>query len=154
MIDFYSICNALAARFAPGTIATPTGASAMRAAYGQLPKGIPSVPCAFVDVQSGTVVPNMGQWDHRASVDVVFLLSKRPGDPSRVDAQRQRWLPALLAATQGQLKLGLGAQANYEVKSALPTSWEFVEVAVGADEYDAIRVTFEIWIKETVSLTP
>lgn len=154
MIDFYGICNALAARFAPGTLTTPAGASAIRASYGQLPKNVPAVPCVLLDVQSGTVVPNVGQWDHRASIDALFLLAKRPGDPARVDAQRQRWLPTLLSATQGQIKLGLGAQAGYEVKSALPTSWEFIEVAVGADEYDAIRITFEVWIKENVSLTP
>jgi hypothetical protein len=82
----------------------------------------------------------------------VLLLNKRPGDPARVEAQRQRWLPALLAATEGKVKLGIGAQSGYEVMKAIPSGWRWAEEAVGAEEFDAIRVHYSVFVNETVSL--
>lgn len=155
MIDFYGICNGLAARFAPGTIATPSGASAMRAALGQLPKGAPTVPMVFVEALDGTVIAQDGGiWVHEMHVDVVFLYSKRQGDPVRQDAQRQRWLPSLLAATEGQLKIGIGAQAGYEVLKAIPTGWRWAEERVSDIDYDGIRVHYSVFVNESVSLVP
>lgn len=154
MIDFRAICTGLAARFAPGTIATPTGASAMRASYSAIPKNVPTVPCVVIDVQDGTLTANPGQWKHEMAIDVVFLLSKRSGDTARVDIQRQLWLPALLAATEAQLKIGLGGAPGYSVDKALPVGWEFTEFPFGGDEYDAIRVHFTVFVTENVTLTP
>lgn len=155
MIDFKLICDDLALRFAPGTIATPTGALAMRAAKGQMPKGAPTVPMVFVEALDGTVIAqDGGTWQHEMNVDVVFLYSKRQGDPVRQDAQRQMWLGSLLAATEGQLKIGIGAQAGYEVKKVIPTGWRWAEERVGADDFDAIRVHYTAYVNETVSLVP
>lgn len=154
MIDFLGICNGLASRFAPGTISTPSGAVAMRAAIGQMPKSAPTVPMVYVEVTQGTVTANPAQWQHVMEMDVVFLLSKRPGDPVRVEKQRQTWLPTLLAATEGKLKLGIGVQSGYEVQKALPTQWRWDEVVVGGEDYDAIRISFQVWVLETVSLVP
>ena len=154
MIDFKAICDALAARYAAGTITTPTGALAMRKSYGQLPKNIPAVPAVVIDVQDGEVTANPGQWKHEMHLDVVFLLSKRPGDTARVDAQRQIWLPTLLAATQGQMKLTLGGATGYSVDKAIPFGWEFTEFPFGGDEYDAILIHFTVYVTENVTLTP
>lgn len=154
MINFKAICDALAARYQAGTIATPTGAAAMRKAYGQIPKSIPAVPAVVIDVQAGTVVANPGQWKHEIAIDVVFLLSKRPGDPARVDAERQRWLPTLLSATHAQMKLGLGGATGYSVDKAIPSGWEFTEFPFEGVEYDAIRIHFTVYVTETVTLVP
>lgn len=154
MIDFKAVCNALAARFAPGTIATPTGAVAMRAAYGQMPKNVAAVPCVLIEPTDGSINATSSQWEHQMHIDAVFLLSKRPGDPARVEAQRQIWLPSLLYATEKQLKLGIGAQSGYELAKAIPTGWEWIEYDVGGDAYDGIRIHFTIWIYETVTLVP
>lgn len=151
MIDLKAICDGLAARFAPGTLATPTGAVAIRASLAKHPKDVNAVPMAYLDVQDGAVVAN-SRWEHTINIDVVFLLSKRPGDPTRVDVQRQIWLPYLLAATEAQLKIGIGAQAGYEVAKAIPTGWEFTEENVGGTEYDAIRVHYQVFAYENVSL--
>jgi hypothetical protein len=154
MIDFRAICVALAARYAPGTISTPTGASAMRASYAQAPKNVPTVPCVVLEIQQGTVTANPGQWKHEMQVDAIFVLSKRPGDPARVDTQRQLWLPALLAATEGKLTLGLAGQAGYSVDKAIPTGWDWIEYQIGADGYDGIRISYTIFVTENVSLVP
>lgn len=154
MIGFKAACDALAARFAPGTITTPSGAVAMRHAYGQMPKNVAAVPCVLVEPINGQVFADSDRWRHEMDVDVLFLLSKRPGDPARVETQRQIWLPTLLAATEAQLKLGLGGQVGWELAKAIPTGWEWAEYPIGADLYDAIRIHFRLFIYEDVTLTP
>ncbi len=154
MIALQAPCDALAARFYPAaTLATPSGADAMRGSLGRMPKAVPGTPYVYIEVINGTVVAN-DRWEHEIDVDAVFLLDKRPGDPARVDKQRQLWLPSLLAATEGQLKLGIGAQSGYELAKALPTGWQWDEVAVAGDEYDAIRVHYKLFIYESVVLVP
>lgn len=153
MIDFAAICSNLAARYAPGTLATPSGATAIRGSLGSRPKAITAVPYAFVELDTGTITAN-SQWLHEVTADVVFCLSKRPGDPARVDVQRQKWLATLLAATEGKLTLGLAGQSGWTLNKALPTGWEFTEEQVGQEEWDAIRVHFLLHIYETVSLVP
>ena len=153
-VDFAAICTALAARFAAGTIGTPTGALAMRASYANTPKNVPATPCHLLEVQDGSVVANPGQWKHEMNVDGILLLAKRPGDPERVETQRKLWLPYLLHATIDALKITLGGASGYSVDKAIPAGWEFTEFEVGADQYDAIRVHWTLYVTETVSLTP
>lgn len=154
MIDLKAICDGLAARFAAGTISTPSGASAMRKSYAAPPKNLPAVPAVILEVQDGDLVANPGQWKHEIHIDAVFCYSKRQGDTVRADTERQRWLGTLLAATQGQLKLGLASASGYSVDKAIATGWEFTEYVAGGDEYDAIRVHFTVYVTETVTLTP
>lgn len=153
-LNLKAICDNLALRFVAATIGTPSGASAMRGSYAQQPKGIAATPFHYLEVQDGTVTANPGQWKHEISIDGVFVLSKRPGDPARVDTQRQRWLPYLLHATVDQLKIGLGGAAGYTVDKVIPTTWEFETVVIGDEEFDAIRVHWTVFVTENVSLTP
>lgn len=154
MIDFEAICDALALRFEPATIGTPTGAPAMREVWPEPPKSAPTVPAVLLEVQEGTLVATPGQWKHEFHIDVIFLLSKRPADPVRVETNRRKWLPYLLRATAGQVKLGLGGATGYSVDKALPTGWEFVEFDVAGVTFDAIRVPYTVWVTETVTLVP
>lgn len=153
-IDMKNACDKLALRFVAATIGTPSGEPAMRASFGASPKAIPATPFHFLEVLDGTLIPNPGQWQHTWSIDGVLCLAKKPADPNRVDTSRQRWLPYLLHATEDAMKIGVGAQVGYEVKSALPIGWEFVEEEVGGDKYDAIRVHWQVIVYETVSLLP
>ena len=153
-IDLEAICDALALRFEPATIGTPTGAPAMREVYPEPPKSVPIVPSVLLEVQDGTVVANPGQWKHEINIDVMFLLSKRQADPIRVETNRRKWLPRLLTATTGQLKLGLGSASGYSVDKAIAVGWEFTEFDVADATFDAIRVRYVAYVTETVSLTP
>lgn len=154
-IDFNAICVALAARFATAAIGTPTGAVAMRQSLAQTPKQIGTDgPVHLLEVTDGSLIANPGQWKHEMHVDGLLLLSKRPGDPARVEKQRKLWLPYLLHATVDQLKLGLGGATNYSVDKALPIGWQWDEFSVGGDDWDAIRVHWAIFVTENVSLTP
>lgn len=154
VIDLVGICNALAARFVAATLGTPSGETAIRKSYSEPPKAIAALPAHLLEVQDGTVVAN-NRWDHVINIDGLLLLAKRPGDPARVEASRRKWLPFLLHATVHQWKLGIGAQAGYEVAKAQPDGgWEWTEYEVGGVEYDAIRVRWKVYLYETVSLTP
>jgi len=150
--DLKSTCDALAARFAPGTITTPTNGLAMRAAYGQMPNDIPATPAVFVEPTDGSVVANM-QWNHEWNLDVVFLVDKSTGDPKRIETQRQLWLPTLLGATHGQLKLGLGGESGWNVDKAIPTDWRWDEVDVAGVDFAAIRINYRVYVTQTVTLT-
>ena len=156
-VDLAAICTGLAARFAPGTISTPSGSPTlvgMRASLATRPKDVNAFPMVYLAVDQGSIVANPGQWKHEISIDVMFLLSKRQADPARVDAQRERWLGTLLTATTGQMKLGLGNATGYSVDKAIPASWEFTEDIIGAVEYDAIRVNYTVYVTSTEPLTP
>lgn len=136
-MDVYAISNALAARFK--AVTAPTGQSAIRAAYGQVPQGIAALPCVVVFPRSGTQELNASRLFSTIEFDVLFLVSKSPGDAARIEATRQKWLAPLLAALDGQIQLGL----PYVVK-AWPTAWEFAEITYGGDPYDGIRLTVRV----------
>jgi hypothetical protein len=154
VVNFEGICDAFALRFTAANIGTPSGATAMRASYSETPKNVPAVPCVLLEVQDGSLIANPGQWKHEMNVDSLLLLSKRPSDPARVETQRRLWLPYLLHATVDQLKLGLGGATGYSVDKAIPVRWAFDEYVMGADNYDAIRVSWTIYVTESVALTP
>lgn len=149
-MDFKAICNGIAARYQAGTITTPAGAVAMKKAYGQMPASMPNVPAVVVIPQDGDVVIGSGTWDVTHHIDVNFYLSKAPGDPERVEAQRQTWLPTLLQAPLGAMQLGLAGT----VKSAFPVSYEWAELPYGADLYDGITIRLDVIVRENVTLTP
>jgi hypothetical protein len=148
--DLEDVCDGIAARYAPGTIGTPTGALGMRASYGQAPNSLPVTPAVVVLPKTGTVVYGSGQRKSEHEIDVLFYHSRRQGDVPRSETERQRWLPYLLDALHGQVKLGLAP----EVDKALPTTYAFEELSYGGDEYDGIRINVRVWVTETVSLTP
>lgn len=150
-MNLKSICDAIAARYAPGTISTPSGAEAMRNSYGQSPHSMPNTPAVVVQPQTGEAVPGSGTWDVTHQVDVEFYLSKSPGDVARVEKQRQLWLPTLLEAVLGQMQLGLGSDG---VKSALPTGYEFTTLDYGGDIYDGIVIHLDVIVREPVTYTP
>ena len=148
--DLEDVCDAIAARYAPGTIGTPSGATAMRAAYGQAPNSIPMTPAVVVLPKSGELVYGAGQRKSEHEIDVLFYASRRQGDVPRAETERQKWLPTLLAAVHGQVKLGLAP----DVDKALPASYDFTELEYNGESYDGIRIGLRVWVTETVSLTP
>ncbi len=150
--DFYAACNALAARYAPGTIPTPTGEQPMRASYGQDPNGISQSPCVVVFPKDGDLVYGNGDKTGTYRVDVNFYVGKSTADYKRLETTRQRWLVPLLAAVEGQSTLGLGGSGL--VQKAIPTTWEFAQLLYGDFTWDGIVIHFEITTLEPATLVP
>lgn len=148
--DLEDVADAIATRYAPGTIGTPTDALAMRASYGQAPNSLPATPAVVVLPKSGSLIYGGGQRKSEHEVDVLFYYGRQQGDVPRSETERQRWLPVLLNALHGKTKLGLAP----DVDKALATDYEFVELQYGGDAYDGIRINVRVWVTETVTLTP
>ncbi len=108
------------------------------------------MPAVVVLPKTGTVTLGPRMVDGTIDLDVLFYLSKAPGDLARVETQRQRWLPTLLAALDGKMQLGLAAY----VQKAYPTDWEFVDLQYGGEAYDGIRITVRVWYTEARTFTP
>lgn len=148
--DLKAICDGLAGKFAAGTISTPSGATAMRKSYGQMPIGTPMLPAVVIVPQSGEVVLDSQAWHGTQLVDVVFLYSKSQGDTARAETQRQLWLPNLLSATFADMDLGLAP----DVAKAYPQGWEFAEYPYGGQDYDAVIVHYAVDVRITQAMTP
>lgn len=151
---FLTAVDALGDRFAAAVLGTPTGVPAVRAVYPVSTKSVSSLPAVVLEVQDGNLVANPGQWKHEWNVDVLLLLAKRPADPARVETMRQAYLPYLLGATKNPMKLGLGGESGWNVDKALPSTWEWTEYDVADVTYDAIRVSYTIYVTESVTLVP
>lgn len=149
MVSLKAICDALAARYAAGTIATPTGATAMRSSWAQAPHGPKPTPFLVIAPQTGDVIGGAGEWQITHHVDANFYLSKAPGDIHRVETLRQLWLPTLLAAPLGLMTLGIT-----NVKSDFPVSYEFLELPYEGDGYDGITIHLDVIVREPVTFTP
>lgn len=144
-LDLNAACNAMAT--ALQAVTPPTG-DHMRRAYGQAPNNAPSTPCAIVMPESGSLVLQPGSYIGAYKIDVWFLIEKAQGDFPRVETRRQKWLPILLHAFDGQMTLGIGAP----IRKTYPLGWSFLELMYGGASYDGIKVHFEIATEEPVSL--
>lgn len=150
-MNLKTTCDNLAARYAPANLSAPSGAvEPIKASFGQTPVSIPNTPAVYVEVDDGDVIAGSGTWDVVNHLIVNFLLAKKQGDTARVEAQRQIWLPALLAAPLGAMQL---SQAG-SVKSALPVRYEFAEIDAAGETFDGIRIFVDVTVREAVTFTP
>lgn len=140
-----AICDALATRY---TGMTPPSGETLRKAYGQTPHSMPQTPSIVFMPQDGEMVTEPGMWVGTHRIDLIFYLSKSPGDLARIETQRQKWLGPLLSRLDGATTITL---ASSGVKSALPIGYEFTEVPHGGDNYDGIIVHLEVKTREAVT---
>lgn len=150
--DFNAACTALAARFAPGTITTPSGERAMQASYGQAPNNLKQTPAVVIQPTKGQLVYGGGVKNGQYDVDVEFYLSSRSIEFGRIETSRQKWLVTLLGACDGQMQLGIGSSANGVVQKVIPLDWEFRVLTYGGTEYDGILIHERIYTIEPVTL--
>lgn len=155
-MDFKAICTDLANQYSYS--ATPSGADAIQQFHGQAPQGLTQTPAIVVIPTDGTRTYGDAQWQDELHLDVLFYLSKAPGDIARVETQRQLWLPVLLAATHGPNAQG-GAQSHMAlgldptVLKAIPTGWEYRELQYDADSYDGIVIHVTVYTREYGTFT-
>ena len=140
-----TIADALAARYASGTLTPPSGYSAVRVSTARLPNAIPLSPWVLVMPPSGEVVISSSQevtLDYR----VLFHYAKNTGDVARDMVGMLSWLGILLTATFGQTSLGLSA--TQYVKSALPGAFRFTVETYGGDEYYGWEITVTVILRD------
>lgn len=145
--NLYGACNQMAVLLA--AVTPPTG-YVLRKAYPQAPNNTPMAPCAVVFPMSGDMTLSPGTYTGEHKIDVWFLIAESKGDFPRIETERQKWLPVLLHAFDGQMALGLAP----EVLKVYPIGWEFDVLTYGGVEYDGIKIHYELDTRETVSLVP
>lgn len=144
-----AIADAVAARFA--TVATPSGETvALKGATARTPNNLPGTPYIVVELpESDEVTVASGRRDVVHDFDVYFLLEKASGDIPRDKVRLLRWLPGLLDATYGAMKLALAT-----VKKSYVTEYEYGSYNYGGTEYHAWHLVARVWTEDTVTLTP
>lgn len=148
-MDALAIADALAARYASGTLTPPTGYAAVRVSTARLPNATPRAPFVLVSLPSGQVVLGSSQVDHQMDFEVTFHYAKASGDLARDMAGMLAWLAPLLGATYGQMRLGIAG-----VKKAYPTGYKLIVATYAGEEYYAWQITVRVDLNEAQVFTP
>lgn len=140
-----TIGEALAARYASGTLTPPSGYAAVRVATSKLPNNIPLTPWVLVTLPDGEVVIDSAQ-SVTLNYHVTFYYGKASGDTARDMTGMLSWIGVLLAATFGQTSLGVAA--TQFVKSALPSAFRLTVETYGGDEYYGWDITVPVLLRD------
>jgi hypothetical protein len=148
-----TIADALAARYAPGTLSPPSGYPAMRVSTARLPNTIPTSPWVLVLPPNGEHIYGSGVVERTLTFRVQFHYAKHTGDVGRDVTGMLAWLGPLLAATDGQYRLGVGDTQH--VKSALAAEHRWAVFTYGGDEFYGWEIDVIVMIRdEPVTLVP
>lgn len=131
-----TIADALALKYAPGTLTPPTGYPAMRVSTARLPNAIPTSPWVLVMLPKGdvTLAP---QWlDHSMAFHVLFHFAKHTGDLARDMTAMLSWIGVLLAATYADMDLGVTG-----IRKAYPTEYQLAVFTYGGTEFYGWDIT-------------
>lgn len=144
-----AIADAVATRF--GTVATPSGETvALVGSTARTPNNLSGTPYIVVELpESSEIAIQSGRRDAAHDFDVYFLLERASGDIPRDKVRMLRWLPGLLDATYGAMKLALAT-----VKKSYVIEYEYGTYNYGGTEYHAWHLVVRVWTEDTVTLTP
>ena len=144
-----AVADGVAARFA--TVPTPADETvALVGATARTPNNVPGTPYVVVELPEGTdITVASGRRDAVHDFDVYFLLDRASGDIPRDKVRLLRWLPGLLDAMYGAMKLALTT-----VKKSYVTSYEYGTYNYGGNEYHSWHLVVRVWTEDTVTLTP
>lgn len=143
-----AIADAVAARF--GTVATPSGETvALVGATARTPNNLPGTPYVVVELPGSDelIIEQRRTGSH--DFDVYFLLERASGDIPRDKVRLLRWLPGLLDATYGAMKLGLAT-----VRKSWVISYEYGTYNYAGTEYHSWHLVVRVWTEDTITLTP
>lgn len=143
-----AIADAVAARFS--TVATPSGETvALVGATARTPNNLPGTPYVVVELPGSDelIIEQRRTGSH--DFDVYFLLERASGDIPRDKVRLLRWLPGLLDATYGAMKLGLAT-----VRKSWVISYEYGTYNYGGTEYHSWHLVVRVWTEDTITLTP
>lgn len=144
-----TIANALAGKFASGTLTPPTGYTAVRKSTAALPNAIPSSPWVLVTLPKGEVVLGAQELNHSLEFHVLFHYAKSTGDVARDMTGMLSWIGVLLAACFADMDLGVSG-----IRKAYPTTYDLVVATYGGEEYYGWDITWIVDFNETQAMTP
>src|SRR3990167_1145441 len=140
-MDALAIADALAAKFASGTLTPPTGYGAIRTATARTPNAIPTSPFLLVTLPEGEIIIE-GQWaKHHLDFDVEFHYAQYSGDKPRDMAAMLAWLPKLLTATLTG------------IEKTLPMDYEYAILPYAGVEFYGWRIRHRVYFGEAQTVT-
>jgi hypothetical protein len=143
-----AIADAVAARFA--TVATPSGETiGLVGATARNQNNVPGTPYIVVEMPESDEITVANQRVAVHDFDVYFLLDKASGDIPRDKVRLYRWLPGLLDATYGAMKLGLAT-----VRKSYVTEYEYGTYNYGGTEYHSWHLVCRVWTEDAITLVP
>ena len=144
-----TVADALADKFASGTLTPPTGYGAVRKSTAALPNAIPSTPWVLVTLPRGTVTLEPQRLKHAMEFHVGFHYGKATGDTGRDMTAMLSWLGVLLTATFADMDLGVAG-----VMKAYPTAYEMVVFTYGGEEFYGWDITWTVDLTEAQVMQP
>ena len=141
-----TLADALATKFKSGTLAPPTGYTAVRVSTARVPNAIPLSPWVLVMLPEGTVTLAAGELNHSLEFHVLFYYAKSSGDAARDMTGMLSWLGVLLAACWTDLDIGVAG-----VRKAYPQSYRLAVLTHGGEEYYGWDITWVVDFHESVS---
>lgn len=131
-----SIAQAIAARYASGTLTPPGGLEATRFATADLPAAIPDTPGVLVFADEGTLDPGNGTRLSAASFLVRFYYAEA-GDLERDQVALRDWLDVLINAHLAAMQLG-GLVAAVRTRR-----WKLGQLPYAGRTYNGVELTVE-----------
>lgn len=137
-MDVRAVASAIAARYAPGVLSTPTGAAAIRSSSGLSPERIGAYPAMIVSSDEGTVRVGEGsrlitaRWFAR-----LYYSDAASGDLERDITQLEDWTSVLLEAHK--VSVQLGGLAAYVRTS----SWKIGQLRFAGITYNGVELRLE-----------
>lgn len=150
--DVLAIADALALRYASGTLTPPAGYAAVRQSTARIPNAINLVPFVVVTLPEGEIVMGGGESEITYEFHVLFHYGKHAADVARDMKGMLDWLGPLLWATTGQTSLGL--TATQAVKSALPSAFRLVVATYAGQEFYGWDITVPVITRPVIAFTP
>jgi hypothetical protein len=144
-----TIADALAAKYASGTLTPPSGYGAVRASTARLPNAIPTSPWVLVMLPEGEIVLGSGQLDYSLEYHVWFHYAKHTGDLARDMTAMLSWIGVLTGATWSDMDLGVTG-----IRKAYTTGFKLAVFTYGGDEYYGWDLTVIVEFYEPQVLTP
>lgn len=149
--DYLAIGDALAAKYARGTLTPPSGYTAVHSSTCRPPNAIPQSPWVLVVLPTGTAVIGAQQFDWHLEFHVLFHYARSSADKPRDWKALMKWLGPLLYATFNGMTLGLSASG---VRKAYPLRWDQVVMTYGGTEFYGWDLTVRVDLHETIEFVP
>lgn len=142
-----TIADALAAKYAPGTLSPPSSYPAMRVSTARLPNALPTSPWTLVILPEGEITLGAQELNHSMEFHVLFHYAKHTGDLARDMTAMLAWIGVLITATFADMDLGVTG-----IRKAYPTNYKLAVFTYGGDEYYGWDITVIVDFNEAQAM--
>ncbi len=146
-LNFLTIADALALRFAAAAVTPPSGQPPIRKSTARPENNAPPDPFVFVLLDDGTLtVGPVREGEHHFLVR--FYHSRKAGDTAEAHMVLLKWLGVLLDQLNAAMLLGLAGA----VTKSQTTGYRLAVLTYGGVEYWGLEIPVTVWTKHSATL--